>query len=52
LGWLKTSIRSYAKFVDVVAKGLKDEQDEAAIVTRERMQIEEIRELLTEMHKD
>ena len=52
LGWLESSIRSYAKFVDVVAKCLKDEQDEAAIVTRERMQIEEIRELLAEMHKD
>ena len=52
LSWLETSIRSYAKFVDILAKSLKDEQDEAADIRRERMQIDEIRELLAEMHQD
>ena len=47
LGWLETS----AKFVDVVLKCLKDEQNEMANEKRERMQIEEIRELLAEMHQ-
>ena len=39
LGWLETSIRAYAKYVDVVARSLKDEVDEAANVRRERMRI-------------
>ena len=49
LGWLETSIRSYAKFVDVVARTLRDEADEAETVRRERLAINEIRDLLTEM---
>ena len=49
LGWLETSIRSYAKFVDVVARTLRDEADEADTVRRERLAINEIRDLLTEM---
>ncbi|QDT50432.1 hypothetical protein Pan258_44910 [Symmachiella dynata] len=49
LSWLETSIRSYAKYVDVVARSLKDEQDEEELVRRERMQINEIRGLLEEM---
>ncbi len=52
LSWLETSIRSYAKFADVVARSLKDEQDDQANIRRERMAIEEIRELLAEMHED
>jgi hypothetical protein len=52
LGWLETSIRSYSKYVDIVAKSLKDEVDEQANVRRERASIEEIRELLDEMHRD
>ena len=52
LGWLETAIRAYAKFVDVVARSLKDEVDEQKNVKRERMQIEEMRELLAEMHED
>jgi hypothetical protein len=48
LGWLETSIRAYAKFVDVVAKSLGAEQDDQQLVRRERMAIEEIRELLAE----
>jgi hypothetical protein len=52
LGWLETSIRSYAKYVDVVSRALKDEQDEQEGVRRERMAIDEIRGLLDEMHRD
>jgi len=49
LGWLETSIRSYAKYIDVVARSLATAQDEQAQVRRERMRIDEIRALLTEM---
>ena len=49
LGWLETSIRSYAKYVDVVARSLRDEQDEADNVRRERLALEEIEELLGQM---
>lgn len=49
LGWLETSIRSYAKYVEVAAKATAEQQDEAGHVRRERMAIEEIRELLGEM---
>ena len=52
LGWLETSIRSYAKFVDVVAKSLSTQQDEATTVRRERLRIEEMRSILAEMHED
>ncbi|MEI8213729.1 MAG: hypothetical protein WCI02_16395 [Planctomycetota bacterium] len=49
LGWLETSIRVYSKYIDVVAKALKDEQNEQEIVKRERLAIDEIRSLLAEM---
>ena len=49
LGWLETSIRSYAKYVDVVARSLQTVQDEQDQVRRERLQIAEIDELLGEM---
>jgi hypothetical protein len=52
LGWLETSIRAYAKYVDVVARSLKDEVDEQENIRRERIRIEEMRELLAEMHQD
>jgi hypothetical protein len=52
LGWLETSVRSYAKYVDVVAKSLAVVQDEQEMVRRERMSIEEMREILAEMHQD
>ena len=52
LGWLETSIRSYAKFVEVAAKSLAVAQDDQDQVRRERMKIEDIRRLLAEMHKD
>jgi hypothetical protein len=49
IGWLETSIRSYAKFVEVAAKASGagvDEQDQAR---QERMALEDIRSLLAEM---
>jgi hypothetical protein len=49
LSWLETSIRSYAKFVEVAAKQASSGQDEAEFVRRERMAIGEIRALLEEM---
>ena len=49
LGWLETSIRSYAKYIDVLGRSLKDEADEVEHVRRERMAIEEIRSLLADM---
>jgi hypothetical protein len=52
LGWLETSIRAYAKFVDVAAKASAHVEDERDMVRRERMAIDEIRSLLTEMLPD
>lgn len=49
IGWLETSIRSYAKFVEVAAKVSGSAQDEQAQVMQERMQLDEIRALLAEM---
>ena len=48
LGWLETSIRSYAKYVDVVARSLAVVQDEQDQAKRERLAIKEIDELLAE----
>jgi len=47
LGWLETSIRSYAKYVDVVAKSLAVVQDEQDQVRRERLALAEIDSLLS-----
>lgn len=52
IGWLETSIRSYAKFVDVAAKASATKQTEAELVRRERLAIDEMRALLDEMHRD
>ena len=52
LGWLETSIRSYAKFVDVAAKVTASSDDEGTVMKRERMAIEEMRGLLGEMIED
>jgi hypothetical protein len=49
LGWLETSIRSYAKFVDVAAKASGSDDSESAVMKRERMSIEEMKALLAEM---
>lgn len=52
LGWLETSIRSYAKFVDVAAKvsGGTDD-DEGAVLRRERKSVDEIKSLLASMEE-
>ena len=52
LGWLETSIRSYAKYVDVAARASGGDDDEGAVMRRERMAIEEIAELIDEMKQD
>lgn len=52
LGWLETSIRAFAKFVDVSSKVSASGQDEADRTRRERLSIEEIRSLLSEMAVD
>ena len=52
LSWLETSIRSYAKYVDVVARSLKDEQDDRESARRERRSIDELRAILAEMLED
>ncbi len=49
LGWLETSVRSYAKYVDVAAKTTASDDGEAEVWRRERMAIEEVRGLLDEM---
>ncbi len=51
LSWLETAIQFPSKFVDICAKALKDEEDEADMVRRERMSIEEVRRLLAEMRE-
>ncbi len=50
LSWLETSIRHNAKFVDVAARFLKDEQDEQGHEKREHASINEIRGILAEMN--
>lgn len=52
LGWLETSIRSYAKYVDVVAKTLAVVVDEQDSVRRERLRLDEIQALLEDMHSE
>ena len=52
LGWLETSIRSYAKYVGVAAKATAIADGEADVVRRERMAIEEVKRLLDEMRPD
>ena len=49
LSWLETSIRSYAKFVEVAAKCAQTPDDEQAQVKRERLRIEEMKAILAEM---
>ena len=52
LSWLETSIRSYAKYVDIVVKSIKDEPDRSADIPRKPMPYDEICGLLAEMHHD
>jgi hypothetical protein len=52
LGWLETSVRSYAKYVDVAARITASDDGEAEVMRRERMAIEEVRALLDEMRAE
>ena len=49
LGWLETSIRSYAKYVDVAAKATASDSGEAEVWRHERRAIEDVAALLEEM---
>jgi hypothetical protein len=49
LGWLETSIRAYTKFVDVAARVTATQENEQDMVRRERLAIDEVRRLLSEM---
>ncbi len=49
LGWLETSIKTYAKFVDVAARATASLDSESAMVQREVQSIDEVRRLLAEM---
>ena len=52
LGWLETSIRSYAKFVDVAAKATAVDDGEGAVMRRERVSLDDVLRLLDEMCVD
>jgi hypothetical protein len=52
LGWLETSIRAFAKFVDVSARASASGQDDADKIKRERIAIAEIRSLLEQMRQE
>jgi len=49
LGWLETSIKTYAKFVDVAAKATASNEGEQAEIRREQQSIDEVRRMLAEM---
>ena len=49
LGWLETSIKTYAKFVDVAAKATSGQDGEQADIRREIQASEEVRRLLASM---
>lgn len=52
LGWLETSIRSYAKFLDAAVKvGGGEDDGESAVMKRERKAVDEVRALLLEMEE-
>lgn len=52
LGWLETSIRAYAKFVDVAAKAAGSSDGEDSWVKRERIAIEDCESIVAEMMED
>jgi hypothetical protein len=49
IGWLETSIRAYSKYCDIAAKATAQYEDEQEVTRRERLSIERIRQLLSEM---
>lgn len=51
LGWLDTAIRNPAKWADICARGMAQQELESDLVKRERRSIEDVRSLLSDMHK-
>lgn len=51
IAWLETSVRNFAKFTDLLAKYAAESEEEETLVRRERMQIDEIKQLLGEMNE-
>ncbi len=49
LSWLETSIRSYAKYVEVAAKAAGAAEDDSDQVARERSSLNDVRSLLSEL---
>lgn len=49
LGWLDTAIRNPAKWADLCAKGMQQQELESDLVKRERRSIDEVRTLLAEV---
>ena len=49
LGWLETSIRAYAKYCEIAAKASNTVEDGRDQARRERLKIDEVRNLLSEM---
>ena len=49
LAWLESSVRSYAKYLDILAKAMAGAVDEQESVRRERMRIEDIASILSEL---
>ena len=52
LSWLETALLFPAKFADVAVKVTQNQEDEREHVRREKLAIDEIRELLAEMVED
>jgi hypothetical protein len=49
LGWLETSIRAYSKYCEIAAKAAGSVEDDREQTRRERLKIEDVRQLLAEM---
>jgi hypothetical protein len=49
LGWLETSIKTYAKFVEVAAKVTASVEGEEDMIRREKVAIADIERMLKEM---
>ena len=49
LGWLETSIKTYAKFVELAAKATSTQDNLQADIRREIQSIEEVRKLMASM---
>lgn len=49
LGWLETSIRSYAKYIDIATRALSTTQDDQHAARRERLDMDEMHSLIDAM---